>query len=194
MPDGVARVTIPRGGSMEFALEFVKRNRTWLEREISRHPRGWADGTTILLRGIPSEIQVIVEGEIRRVALGALQFRFPLEGDLRAGIENGLRQLATEELIPRTAELARLHNVEIQSVQVRAQRSRWGSCSRAGRISLNWRLIQTPEFARDYIIVHELMHRREMNHSSRFWAHVQNAFPDYIKAERWLRKNASLLT
>jgi predicted metal-dependent hydrolase len=89
--------------------------------------------------------------------------------------------------------LARKHQVEIQSVQVRAQRSRWGSCSRAGRISLNWRLIQTPEFVRDYIIVHELMHRREMNHSSRFWAHVQNAFPDYIEAERWLRKNASLL-
>ena len=71
--------------------------------------------------------------------------------------------------------------------------SRWGSCSRSGTVSLNWRLVQTPDFVRDYICVHELMHRREMNHSARYWRHVAEAFPRWEEAERWLKANGGLL-
>ena len=67
------------------------------------------------------------------------------------------------------------------------------SCSRRGTISLNWRLIQTPESVRDYIIIHELMHLWEMNHSARFWTRVADACPTYLDSELWLRKNARLL-
>jgi predicted metal-dependent hydrolase len=76
---------------------------------------------------------------------------------------------------------------------VRNQKSRWGSCSRRGTISLNWRLIQTPEFVRDYIILHELAHRRQMNHSEKFWLEVERLFTDYLLAERWLKQHANLL-
>ncbi len=86
-----------------------------------------------------------------------------------------------------------MYNVAIHRVSVRNQRSRWGSCSARGTISLNWRLIQTPPFVRDYIILHELMHRREMNHSKRFWAHVELVYPEWREAERWLKENAKLL-
>ena len=72
---------------------------------------------------------------------------------------------------------------------VRNQRSRWGSCSRRGTISLNWRLVQTPDLVRDYIIHHELMHLREMNHSARFWARVEEVCPGWREAERWLKRN-----
>jgi len=58
---------------------------------------------------------------------------------------------------------------------------------------LNWRLVQVPFEVRDYIIVHELMHLREMNHSSRFWAQVAAAFPGYEECERWLRKHGTVL-
>lgn len=193
LPDGIARVTVPRGGSLEFAAEFAKRNRAWIEKQLAKTPPAWAGGTTILFRGMPSEIQVIQEERCRRISVGNMEFRVPLEGELRGCIEAQLRQMAANEFPTRTRELALAHGIHIESVQVRNQRSRWGSCSRSGRISLNWRLIQTPEFVRDYIIVHELMHRREMNHSDRFWTHVQRAFPDYIEAERWLRKHAALV-
>jgi predicted metal-dependent hydrolase len=186
-------VTVPRGGSLEFAVDFAKRNRAWIEKQLTKSPRAWEHGTTILFRGISTVIQVAVEERFQHISLGSLEFRIPLESDLRTHIEAKLRAMAAEEFPARTRELALTHAVEIQSVQVRNQRSRWGSCSRSGRISLNWRLIQTPEFVRDYIIIHELMHRREMNHSDRFWAHVQSAFPDYMEAERWLRKHAALL-
>ena len=78
-------------------------------------------------------------------------------------------------------------------MSVRNQRSRWGSCSAAGTISLNWRLIQTPDFVRDYIIYHELMHLREMNHSDRFWDHVEEVCPGWREAERWIKRNGSLV-
>jgi len=76
---------------------------------------------------------------------------------------------------------------------VRSQKSRWGSCSRRGTISLNWRLIQTPDFVRDYIILHELAHLREMNHSPRFWRAVIEFCPGYRDAERWLRAHSDIL-
>ena len=115
------------------------------------------------------------------------------EDDIRIAVESRLRTLATKELITRARELASLHSLEVSAFSVRNQRSRWGSCSVRKRISLNWRLIQTPEFVRDYIIIHELMHLKEMNHSARFWAHVAHAFPQYRQAESWLRKNSGLL-
>ena len=71
---------------------------------------------------------------------------------------------------------------------MRAQKTRWGSCSARGTISLNWRLIHAPPFVRDYLIVHELMHRRQMNHSARYWKLVADAFPRWQEAEAWLKK------
>ena len=78
-------------------------------------------------------------------------------------------------------------------VTVRAQKTRWGSCSARGTLSLNWRLIHAPPEVVDYLIIHELMHRREMNHSARFWKLVAQACPDYPAAEQWL-KNSSMET
>ena len=72
-------------------------------------------------------------------------------------------------------------------------RSRWGSCSANGTISLNWRLVQTPEMVRDYIIYHELMHLREMNHSARFWALVATLTPEVEAPRAWLRTNGARL-
>jgi len=83
-----------------------------------------------------------------------------------------------------------LHGVNVARVTVRNQKSRWGSCSRRGTISLNWRLIQTPGFVRDCIILHELAHRWQMNHSARFWREVETVCPKYETAERWLKQHS----
>jgi predicted metal-dependent hydrolase len=114
-------------------------------------------------------------------------------GDLRAEVEWHLWTLASRELPPRVLELAAAESLTVGRVCVRSQRSRWGSCSRTGTISLNWRLVQAPLHVRDYIILHELMHLREMNHSARFWGHVERVCPGYREAERWLHANAWLL-
>ena len=104
-----------------------------------------------------------------------------------------LARRAKVELPARTWELAAVTGVEVRLVTVRNQRSRWGSCSEHGTISLNWRLVQTPDFVRDYIIYHELMHLREMNHSARFWARVEEVCPGWREAERWIKRNGALV-
>jgi len=101
--------------------------------------------------------------------------------------EPELRERAARELPPRVLELAAQYGGVVTAVAVRNQRCRWGSCSRTGRISLNWRLIHMPDSVRDYVIIHELMHLRRMDHSSTFWKLVGAACPGFEAARAWLR-------
>jgi predicted metal-dependent hydrolase len=91
--------------------------------------------------------------------------------------------------------LAAAHGLggNVKRVTVRNQKTRWGSCSSRGTISLNWRLIQTPDFVRDYIILHELAHLRHMNHSARFWQEVKRLCPDLATAKQWIKVHRQLL-
>jgi len=199
-PDGVARVTVPRGGSQAEALRFAERNHPWLAQQVEKlasRPkarRAWLLGTEILLRGETVKIEAGTNGESGMVRFGLEMIRvFHIEGDLRTLIERHLRNLAAKEFPHRVFELAAPHRLPVKRVSVRNQRTRWGSCSRRGTISLNWRLIQAPPFVRDYLIFHELAHLREMNHSPRFWREVEKLCPEYRLAEKWLRENSKLL-
>ena len=107
--------------------------------------------------------------------------------------EPALRKRALEELPPALLTLARTHGITVTRISVRNQRSRWGACSARGSITLNWRLILVPDFVREYVMIHELMHRRELNHSRRFWRHVAAACPRYEEARRWLRTDGQHL-
>ena len=97
-----------------------------------------------------------------------------------------LRKRAVRELPPELLVLAARHDITVARISVRNQRSRWGACSARGSITLNWRLILVPSFVREYVMIHELMHRRELNHSKRFWRHVAAACPRYQEARKWL--------
>src|ERR1700679_1604050 len=181
-PDGVARITIPRRGSISAARDFASRNTNWLEQQFQRlaarpqTPVEWKTGTEILFRGEQVRIEMNPEGP---VCFGIERIMVPAAiADFRPLIQKHLHELAAKELPPRVMELAALHGIKVTRVTVRNQKSRWGSCSRRGTISLNWRLIQTPVFVRDYIIQHELALRRQMNHSKKFWQEVERLFPD----------------
>jgi predicted metal-dependent hydrolase len=198
--DGTAVAIIPLRGSEREARAFVAQHSEWLERaraRQSRRPRGaevWTPGTRVMWRGDPVEIRVAADAPRPAVCLAADVFRVAgFDRDLRPTLEAHFLRLAKVELPARTWELAAVTGVAVSSVTVRNQRTRWGSCSTNGVISLNWRLVQTPYSVRDYIIYHELMHLREMNHSGRFWAKVAEVCPGWEDAERWLKLNGSLL-
>jgi predicted metal-dependent hydrolase len=107
---------------------------------------------------------------------------------LSPDVERDLRGRAKRELPARLLELAARHGLVVARVSVRNQRWRWGSCSRQGHICLNWRLIRMPDSVRDYVMIHELMHLKRMDHSPKFWKLVAHAFPDFESARAWLRK------
>jgi predicted metal-dependent hydrolase len=202
LPDGSVRVTMPRRGSMRDAEAFLAKSRTWVARQReklrARPPasaRGLADGDLLLLRGVPTRVRIDRSGERARLVVGVLHapLAAPPSGDLRPLVVRLLRAVAARELPIRLRELAARHQLAVSRVTVRDQRSRWGSCARSGNISLNWRLLQMPAEVADYVLVHELMHLREANHSQRFWRLVHQACPGHLEARRWLSRHGRTL-
>ena len=94
---------------------------------------------------------------------------------------------ARRELPARLVELAAANGLAVARVSIRNQRWRWGSCSHSGHICLNWRLVTMPDWVRDYVLIHELMHLRRMDHSRKFWKLVAAACPSFREARAWLR-------
>ena len=103
-----------------------------------------------------------------------------------------LRELARKaaEYIPqKAAYYASLIGVSYGRITIRNQRSRWGSCSSRGNLNFNCLLMLAPPEIADYVIVHELCHRREMNHSPLFWQEVEKILPDYKRRRKWMKDN-----
>ncbi len=104
-----------------------------------------------------------------------------------------LRRQAAERLPRRAAYFAPLVGVDYGKITIRTQRSRWGSCSGRGNLSFNCLLALTPEKVQDYVVVHELCHRLEMNHSKAFWSQVERVMPDYREPKAWLKEHGAAL-
>lgn len=114
-------------------------------------------------------------------------------GSPTLGIEErrALRARAGVELPARLRALAAGYRLNVTRVSIRDQRTRWGSCGRDGHICLNWRLVRMPPWVRDYVMIHELMHLRRLDHSAAYWALVADACPEYEQARRWLREHGA---
>jgi predicted metal-dependent hydrolase len=161
--DGTVRVTLPRWGSKREARAFADRERAWIEKQVRQ----------------------LEEDRERRTPNGATD-----EGGLTRQAEHALRARARRELPPRLLELAAQHGLTVSRISIRNQRWRWGSCNRSGHICLNWRLVTMPAPVRDYVLIHELMHLKRMDHSPKFWKLVAAACPAYKESRAWLRSHA----
>ena len=175
-PDGALRITVPRGASIAGGVAFAQRQGAWIAREQARRlvrDRIWTDGGLVWFRGEHAPVETIVQ---------------PKGGEsLRDAFEGHVRAIAKLELPSRCADLAQAHGLAVSRVTIRNQRTRWGSCSSRGAIALNWRLVQMPAEVSDYVILHELMHLKQPNHSRRFWKEVASVCEGWRAAEKWLR-------
>lgn len=104
-----------------------------------------------------------------------------------------LAEAALEDIPRRVEKFAPLAGVRVGRITIRNQVSRWGSCSAKGNLNFNCLLMLCPEEVRDYVVVHELCHRKQMNHSPAFWAEVERILPEYKEQYRWLKENGSRL-
>lgn len=100
-------------------------------------------------------------------------------------------QAAKRDLPFRVAEFATQMGVSYGRITLRCQKTRWGSCSSKGNLNFNYLLMCCPEEIRDYVVVHELCHLTEMNHSKRFWQAVAQVMPDYAKRRKWLKEHGN---
>jgi predicted metal-dependent hydrolase len=167
------RVTLPRWGSKREAAAFVDQERPWIEKQRRRFE---------------------TEGTRQALEPGcALSLAEPALSDANGFSQRELVARARRILPVRLNQLAAIHGLTVARVSIRNQRWRWGSCSRTGHICLNWRLVSMPDWVRDYVIIHELMHLKRMDHSKRFWKLVAAECPDYQSARRYLREHSMVL-
>jgi predicted metal-dependent hydrolase len=159
--------------------------------ERARIPeRRFEPGATFPYRGAPHEVVVerrstsVVEADTLRLARHHV-----VETSVKRALECLYRRTAREAFTEVAEAYAPRMAVDYERIEVRNQRTRWGSCSSNGTLSLNWRLVMGPPDVLEYVVVHELAHLQESNHSEAFWSIVAEQLPDYEERRAWLREN-----
>ena len=204
--DGTLRVAAPRGASLGLIRSFVESRRSWIETKRAQllllppPPAALAlqNGTRLPYLGTELTLTVKVAAGKRSLCRAAadsgLALKVPHETRIRPVLETWYRREAARHAVARLAHFAPQVGRAAHKLTIRAQRTRWGSCSARGAISLNWRLMQaTPEIF-DYVVVHELCHLIVPNHSPRFWNEVGRILPDYRARRAALRQFGRTLT
>lgn len=194
--DASVRLVLPRRLSMKAALGFYQERQQWVENKRSQllaqqqQADALDDLDTALFRG---QAYSMVYNAARDAADHQQQ-------EIHVRAERGAaarlrvwRNLAALELRQRLEAEAERLVVSVNKVSIRDQKSRWGSCSSKGNISLNWRVALMPMEVGNYIIAHEFAHLAHLNHSPRFWAEVERLCPHYRDAERWIKQQGSAL-
>lgn len=204
-PNGLVRVTCSKTTKITHIQEFLLAHKTWVEKAQSSYehlrekypPKQFYPGETFLF-----------EGRLLRLATGAdekggrprfyikndfLVFSHDLEKYSRDEMKNWLRNTYNAQGKVRLKSMVQECATQMQlfprALSFRSQRTRWGSCSPDGKVSLNWKLIVAPPEVMKYVVIHELAHLKHPNHSKDFWSLVARHCPDYKLYRRWLHEN-----
>jgi len=193
--DGALTVSAPHTLSLAAIREFVAAHRGWIGARRALlaaafpPPLALADGAALPYLGGHLNLRVVPRVPARcRREQGLLVVHAPDGKAARRALETWWRREAARHFEARVAHYAARVGRAPRRVSVRAQRSRWGSCTSRGTVSLNWRLLQAPPAIVDYVVVHELCHLLVPNHSPRFWAEVARVLPDWRERRRALRR------
>ena len=192
------RVGAPLRASLREIESVLRDHARWVVRKLAdwndkRPPaRRWDSGESLAYLGLPLKLAVAPGISEVQYMPPHLQIHTPdlAPAAVSALAKHWLRGQALEHFHQRVEHFRSHITLEPVSLRLSTARSRWGSCHASGRISLNWRLIHLPQHLVDYVVVHELAHLREMNHSPRFWAVVSRVIPDYIARRREIRRES----
>ena len=203
--DGV-EVVVPRRMALRHVTPFVEQKRPWIERTLRRIREAeeaaavrLVDGGSVPYLGQSLTLRVRVEpARVRsHVALRADTLHVavgkPGVAALRDALEGWYRRRAREEVAWRLDAACARAGTRYTRLSIRAQRTRWASCSSNGAMSFNWRLLLAPPEILDYVVEHEVAHLDVLDHSDRFWRLLGSRSPGYREHERWLRRNGPAL-
>jgi hypothetical protein len=206
-PAGV-EVVLPADAKPDRAESFLQENGDWLLDQLAFFERAGGfrvkpstdESAHIQLDGVRTAIEFIEVDSSRRYAriiheAGCLKVLVPRADAVNplTSLQNWLRREARRRIHDRLAARAEEMNVKFDRVFIRGQRTRWGSCSSRKNLSFNWRLVMAPPEILDYLVVHELVHLIEPNHSIKFWLVVKSYCPRYEQHRAWLKQNQDSL-
>jgi predicted metal-dependent hydrolase len=189
-------VVLPRRAAEREAAAAIRELRPWIERRIAELQRAREAvaargatvpylGETLGLRAEPGRTRVHRRGGTLLVPGGG--------EDHRPALERWFRRQARAEIAPRLDAATAAVGATYAGLTIRGQRTRWASCSAAGAMSFNWRLLLAPAPVLDYVVWHEVCHLEVTDHSSRFWALLAERWPDYRAHAGWLRRHGATL-
>ena len=196
-------VHAPEFTSEETIRKVVESKRQWIYEKTQHaqkydkrpHPPGkeLVNGESALYLGREYQIEIISTDSTEIHLEQRFLIPASLAGERRRVLRNWYIDQAKERILPKVKSLAATLGVNFASAKIVDNRFRWGSCTPKDNVNLNWRLIKAPMFVIDYVIVHELAHLIEANHTPRFWNIVRTHAPTMEKARNWLREHGQIL-
>ncbi len=198
--DGQLYVITPRRVSTSMIEDFIQANAHWISQtqaKLLEKRKHIIDDDKVSLFG--KKYPVLISDQLELpvgVSLheNKIRIRFPSGkkasvNAIKQTLDRYFKATAEKYLVPRTYQLAEIMKITFGAITLREQKSRWGSCSSQGNLNFNWRLVHYPPIIIDYVIIHELAHREEMNHSTAFWDIVRKYDPAYLQHRGWLKRN-----
>jgi predicted metal-dependent hydrolase len=187
-------VVLPARAPERAAAAAVSELRPWIERRLGKAQEVLARiaaraGTVPYL---DSSLELVPQAGRTRVHRTGERLLVP-SGDARPALERFYRRAARAEIELRLDRATALAGSTYGGLSIRAQRTRWASCSAGGRMSFNWRLLLAPERVLDYVVWHEVCHLEILDHSPRFWALLERRWPGYRDDRRWLSRYGATL-
>jgi len=196
-------VHAPETTTDEKIREVIESKKHWIYQKTKHkqkyselpHPPGkeLVNGESVLYLGRHYQIE-ITQDDTSEIQFDQ-RFVIPasLLGERKKVLRNWYIERAKEKILPRVKSYAVALGVEFAGAKIVDDRYRWGSCTIKNNVNINWRLIKAPMYVVDYVIVHELAHLLEANHTARFWNIVRAQSPKMQKAKKWLLENGQIL-
>lgn len=189
-------VRAPVSTPLEYIRDLVLKKRSWINRKKEQalkrvnttKGKSFSDGEGFLFLGETYRMKIEDCNSIRLID-GDINFPERYLAAARIAMIEWYRQAAKEKITERADLYSRITGWGYKSLSVTGAERRWGSCSYRGSINFSWRLIMAPLDVVDYVVVHELAHIVEKNHSYKFWDKVRGVLPDYKERQRWLKEN-----
>jgi predicted metal-dependent hydrolase len=191
-------VTIPQGYLDSCITDLIFKQKKWVLKKLCEYERikqncahNEKEGVVTYLGKALMVIRYPADGVGEKAVLetGSLSLYLRQETLTDIAVERWLRLQAKKLIVDKVQQFSLLLGVSYNKLNITSARTRWGSCSSRANLSFSWKLIRTPEEIIDYIVVHELCHIIELNHSERFWQLVEQLCPAWKTRRKWLRKH-----
>jgi predicted metal-dependent hydrolase len=192
-PSTGLEVVLPRRCKVEEAEKFVNKKKEWISKYLKAVPLTEEFSYLGKKLEINQKFNLFLYRHKVSFSKNVLSIESPAGSDdkVETIYTAWLRHVAKSYLPERTQILAQKHGFIVKQIRVRSQKTRWGNCSTSGRISLNYRLMKYRKEVIDYVIIHELCHLKELNHSKKFWRLVETIIPDYKLLKKELKSDIS---
>jgi len=200
-PDATLTVRAPIRTPVEYIEQLVSKKISWIKRkmrEVRLRPtfpgKEFVTGESFLFLGRPYKLSFLKNTQTPLDFHGGFVIAQDSQPRAKQLLIDWYKKQAREKIAERVEWFSRTLGSKYRTVNITAAKKRWGSCSANGSLNFSWRLIMAPLSIVDYVVVHELAHLEEKNHSKKFWNKIRTVFPDYKDRIKWLKENELLMS